>query len=158
MKVILGPLVLCQDCLKQKTYTAERHVGDEVCECGGDFCGCSSCNETLQALKAGKRTKEELGTQSDVLSWNENQGIKAPIECKEYYYIHKNKFLECIFISNEKLTHLPENYKSDYISEYEFMYRDQSSEMNRELIETTETESVNVAMQGIPVIFLDSHY
>ncbi|MCD9491050.1 hypothetical protein GLP30_09585 [Photobacterium phosphoreum] len=170
MKVILGPLVLCQDCLKQKIYTTERHVGDELCECGGDFCGCSSCNETLQALKAGKRTKEEVGTQSDVLSWNENQGVNAPVECRKYYYIYKNKFMNSVFFSNRKLTHLPESNKQ---SDFEFdLYGDRLSELEdlisedkkydaskhqhpEALIEIQESEAVNVAMQGIPMIFLD---
>ena len=43
-----GGWVLCQDCLKVKPYTDARHDGDEPCECGGDFCGCPFCQETIK--------------------------------------------------------------------------------------------------------------
>ncbi len=42
--------VLCQDCLKVKPYTDKRHDSDEQCECGGDFCGCDSCNQDANRL------------------------------------------------------------------------------------------------------------
>jgi len=41
--------VLCQDCLKVKDYTDERHNEAELCECGGQLCGCRDCND--KALK-----------------------------------------------------------------------------------------------------------
>jgi len=42
--------VLCQDCLKAKPYTDKRHDSEEQCECGGDFCGCDSCNQDADRL------------------------------------------------------------------------------------------------------------
>lgn len=36
---------LCQDCLKVYSYTDARHNEDEFCSCGGQLCGCLSCNE-----------------------------------------------------------------------------------------------------------------
>lgn len=67
--------VLCQDCLKLKPYTDARHASEEQCECGGDFCGCLHCQETLEALKAGKTKAEDLGTISDVHGWTP-EGVK----------------------------------------------------------------------------------
>ncbi len=67
--------VLCQDCLKVKDFTDERHNGEEACECGGDFCGCEGCIETINDLLAGKRSAEELDTQCDIEHWTEQDGI-----------------------------------------------------------------------------------
>ncbi|AGB11013.1 TPA: hypothetical protein ACPVYA_004298 [Vibrio parahaemolyticus] len=61
--------VLCQDCLKLKPYTDARHRSEEQCECGGDFCGCLSCQETITALQAGKTKASELGTINDIHGW-----------------------------------------------------------------------------------------
>ncbi|WP_318515030.1 hypothetical protein ACN08P_11120 [Photobacterium leiognathi subsp. mandapamensis] len=79
------------------------------------------------------------------------------IGCRKHYYIHKNKFLECSFASNEKLTHLPESYEKDYSDEYDHQYVNQSSEISRELVEISEASAVNLGMQGIRMIFLDQH-
>lgn len=46
---MFGKYVLCQDCLKVKPFSVARHNSDELCECGGDFCGCEDCND--DALK-----------------------------------------------------------------------------------------------------------
>ena len=46
---IFNPLVICQDCLKVESYTDDKHDGVITCLCGGDFCGCFSCN--LHAFK-----------------------------------------------------------------------------------------------------------
>ncbi|MGL5267594.1 MAG: hypothetical protein ACRC9E_15465 [Plesiomonas shigelloides] len=67
--------VLCQDCLRVRAYTVARHNTDEQCQCGGDFCGCESCAETISGLRAGKRLASELGLRSDVESWNAHDGI-----------------------------------------------------------------------------------
>tara|TARA_R110001599_G_scaffold343441_1_gene566043 strand:- start:1707 stop:1949 length:243 start_codon:yes stop_codon:yes gene_type:complete len=67
--------VLCQDCLKVKDFSQRRHNSEEPCECGGDFCGCESCIETINDLVAGKRSAEELGTQCDIEHWTEQDGI-----------------------------------------------------------------------------------
>ncbi|MGF1761022.1 hypothetical protein L4D76_24480 [Photobacterium sagamiensis] len=66
--------VLCQDCLKQKPYTDARHNSEEQCECGGDFCGCLCCIETLDKLKAGETKAEILGTKRDVHGWTAEGG------------------------------------------------------------------------------------
>ncbi|MGL5343469.1 MAG: hypothetical protein ACRC9O_02220 [Plesiomonas sp.] len=62
--------MLCQDCLRVRPYSAAGHAGDEHCECGGDFCGCESCLETISGLRAGKRLASELDLRSDVKSWD----------------------------------------------------------------------------------------
>ena len=46
---IFNSLVICQDCLKVERYTDDKHHGVITCLCGGDFCGCFSCN--LHAFK-----------------------------------------------------------------------------------------------------------
>lgn len=43
--------VICQDCSNIKNYTTKRHNSDEICECGGDFCGCNYCNEKIKKGK-----------------------------------------------------------------------------------------------------------
>ncbi|HCE2054011.1 TPA: hypothetical protein NGS83_003920 [Vibrio parahaemolyticus] len=42
--------VLCQDCLKVSIYSDTRHNEDELCSCGGQFCGCSSCDSQAQKI------------------------------------------------------------------------------------------------------------
>jgi len=45
---MLGPHVVCQDCLHTDLFTAAKHDGDEQCSvCNGDFCGCESCNAEI---------------------------------------------------------------------------------------------------------------
>lgn len=63
----LGPLVLCQDCLAVASYTEARHVGDEKCTCGGEFCGCASCNQDASRLQGGEVTKEQLAAECAVV-------------------------------------------------------------------------------------------
>lgn len=67
--------VLCQDCLRVRDYTKARHMGDEQCECGGDFCGCPDCVHTINALLAGERSAEDIGCNNDIGEWNEEDGI-----------------------------------------------------------------------------------
>ena len=67
--------VLCQDCLRVKDFTNDRHSGAEKCECGGDLCGCPECVETLNALLAGKRKAGEIGCLVDIKEWSEGHGI-----------------------------------------------------------------------------------
>ena len=38
-------LMLCQDCLQVRPYSESAHFGEWRCHCGGDFCGCNSCND-----------------------------------------------------------------------------------------------------------------
>lgn len=56
----LGPFVLCQDCLAVADYTDARHLNEEKCACGGDFCGCNTCNDDAERLQCGEITKQEL--------------------------------------------------------------------------------------------------
>ncbi|TOG40353.1 hypothetical protein [Vibrio parahaemolyticus] len=44
--------VLCQDCLKVSIYSDARHNEDELCTCGGQFCGCSHCNAQAEQIVA----------------------------------------------------------------------------------------------------------
>lgn len=67
--------VLCQDCLRVRDYTHERHNEIELCQCGGQFCGCPSCVDTINALISGKRKADEVGCTRDLNSWNEQDGI-----------------------------------------------------------------------------------
>ena len=67
--------VLCQDCLKVKPFTAERHEGIENCECGGDLCGCGSCTDTIAILKTGKLKKKHTGLTQDLEKWSAKNGV-----------------------------------------------------------------------------------
>lgn len=66
--------VLCLDCLKVKDFTYERHLGKELCECGGEFCGCEECMHTVKMLKKGYRKADEIGCMNDVKYWTEDKG------------------------------------------------------------------------------------
>jgi len=61
---------LCQDCL--------RGTRGEICECGGDVCGCNDCREVLQLLEDGCRDWKRLGLRSSIdgLSWSKSQGLE----------------------------------------------------------------------------------
>jgi len=67
-------LVLCQDCLRVREYTLAKHLGDEPCECGGDFCGCDACIKTINSLVAGKRKAHEVNCENDITAWNPQDG------------------------------------------------------------------------------------
>lgn len=69
-------IALCQDCLKVKPYSTKRHLGEELCECGGEFCGCSGCVDTAKKLRRGKRKAWELGTRVDIEKWCPETGIR----------------------------------------------------------------------------------
>lgn len=68
--------VLCQDCLCAREFTAARHDGDELCECGGDFCGCGSCQNLYRKLIKGQRKASELGTNTDIWRWSSERGAR----------------------------------------------------------------------------------
>ena len=71
-----GPYVLCQDCLRILCFSHDLHVGKQKCVCGGDFCGCPSCNSTVQLLFKGFLTSEALHIRHDLASWTpENGGV-----------------------------------------------------------------------------------
>ncbi len=46
-------LCLCQDCLMIASYSDERHDGIQPCKCGGDYCGCSYCQDFISTLFHG---------------------------------------------------------------------------------------------------------
>ena len=52
VRIKMPKYVLCQDCLKVLPYTDERHDEDELCSCGGQFCGCGDCNKAAQEKPA----------------------------------------------------------------------------------------------------------
>lgn len=69
--------VLCGDCLCVRDYTDARHEGDEPCVCGGEFCGCEYCTDTINALQAGKRKAREIGCKHDIGHWTAAEGTRA---------------------------------------------------------------------------------
>lgn len=48
---------LCQNCLKIYPYSDDRHSEKELCSCGGQLCGCPSCDEQAQNLYTKKLVK-----------------------------------------------------------------------------------------------------
>lgn len=42
--------VLCRECSRVSSYSDERHNGSELCDCGGNFCGCSYCNSSAHKI------------------------------------------------------------------------------------------------------------
>ena len=74
VKITAFTKVLCQDCLRVRDYTEARHEGEESCECGGDFCACEFCTESINALFAGKRKAKDIGCYNDIEEWNEKDG------------------------------------------------------------------------------------
>ena len=55
--------VLCQDCLNVYPFTDARHNEEEFCFCGGQLCGCSSCDsdaaKIVQAGVVGDESKSQ---------------------------------------------------------------------------------------------------
>ena len=37
--------ILCMACLGVEKFTDEKHEGNVNCHCGGEFCGCSGCED-----------------------------------------------------------------------------------------------------------------
>lgn len=67
-------MVLCQNCLKVKFFTDDRHLGVELCECG-----CQDCVSTIEALRSGKRKADDILCQSDIEQWSEAGGVGGPL-------------------------------------------------------------------------------
>lgn len=53
-------LMLCQDCLHVRPYCESGHFGDYRCHCGGDFCGCTSCNDFAHGQGADFEKRQAL--------------------------------------------------------------------------------------------------
>ena len=66
--------VLCGDCLRVSAYSDAKHGGELLCDCGGEFCGCEDCVETIRALANGARRAEEIGCKHDLNSWSPDTG------------------------------------------------------------------------------------
>lgn len=45
-------VVLCQDCLAISPYTDKKHMNEEDCKCGGEWCGCGFCQDTAAEIIA----------------------------------------------------------------------------------------------------------
>ena len=140
MKVIIEPFGVASEPLKTTESNDQINLSDFEFDLYGD-----RLSEMDDFISEDKKHVAIEMSEPDVPN----------IECRKHYYIYKNKFLECTFASNKKLTHLPESYKKDYVDEYDFLYVNQSSEISRELVEISEDGAVNIAMQGIPMMFLD---
>ncbi len=71
--------VLCQDCLRVEAFTPERHQGTELCDCGGEYCGCHACEETIKKLEQGERQSGALGLRAGVcvIEWTSAEGAKV---------------------------------------------------------------------------------
>lgn len=68
--------VLCQDCLCLRSFSDRRHDAIDRCgNCGGEFCGCPSCQSTIKLLKKGCLDSDLLGLTFDIESWNAKRGI-----------------------------------------------------------------------------------
>lgn len=68
--------VLCQDCLRLRSFTDDRHSGKERCFCGGEFCGCDACQYVGRLLRKGIRTADLLMTNFDIGRWSAKRGTK----------------------------------------------------------------------------------
>lgn len=73
---------LCQDCLRAPTFSSiaeldAAHQEQLTCPCGGAYCACGSCLQTLEALEAGKRSAKECGLQHDITDWTAEGGVIA---------------------------------------------------------------------------------
>ncbi|WP_265466473.1 hypothetical protein [Aeromonas salmonicida] len=66
--------VLCQDCLRLSIYSREKHCEQELCQCGGQWCGCENCNEQALLLLRGERDQNKLGLQVPISSWSPVNG------------------------------------------------------------------------------------
>ncbi len=75
-------IVLCQDCLAIAPYTNARHQEREFCVCGGQWCGCASCNETAAKLLSGVRDGQELGLveTGKLKNWDASNGTRPTDE------------------------------------------------------------------------------
>lgn len=45
-----------------------------ICQCGGQWCGCESCNEQALMLLSGERDQNKLGLQVPISSWSPVNG------------------------------------------------------------------------------------
>ena len=50
--------MLCQDCHNVADFNQLAHEGRMTCRCGGEWCGCDSCNAEAWKLVKPKETNE----------------------------------------------------------------------------------------------------
>lgn len=79
LKVIkMIKFMMCQDCLKVMDFDAKGHNEEYFCSCGGQLCGCSSCNDSANLLLNGVRDSSKLGLRiKGKISWTKELGIKS---------------------------------------------------------------------------------
>ena len=70
--------MLCQDCLCIRPYTY-RQEGIELCDCGGELCGCEICRMPIIKLLKGERERRKIfdygaGT---LPWWNPRHGLNG---------------------------------------------------------------------------------
>ncbi|WP_429211325.1 hypothetical protein [Aeromonas veronii] len=66
--------VLCQGCLRTSICSKEKQYGMELCQCGGQWCGCANCHETISKLLKGERDCNKLGLQVPISAWSPVDG------------------------------------------------------------------------------------
>lgn len=86
---LFGSKVLCQDCLSVKDFTAERHNEDELCECGGAFCGCAGCNDYIEQSHLEKSHAGVMGRIIEL--WSDADSFGGWNDLRDY----------CFYISQE---------------------------------------------------------
>lgn len=73
--------MLCQDCLAISPIENDALNGKKHCVCGGEWCSCYDCQETIFLLRIGVRDPRRLGLQDHItepISWDPDFGCKYP--------------------------------------------------------------------------------
>ena len=65
--------VLCQSCLRVLDYTDKRQDGEELCVCGGEFCGCVFCAGTIRELFTGSPPRHLMF--NSIKGWTAKNGV-----------------------------------------------------------------------------------
>jgi len=81
--MIMNREMLCQDCLRVLPFDQAGHDEDYFCRCGGQWCGCKGCQETIARLRAGEWRGSMLGLTVDLRDWSEKDGAK-PAETSQW--------------------------------------------------------------------------
>ena len=79
IKITTPLFMLCQNCLRVSDYDPAGHNEEYFCKCGGQWCGCDSCNDTAEQLNNGERDSKKLYLQGDheIIEWSKEDGIKG---------------------------------------------------------------------------------
>lgn len=73
-----APLMLCQDCLQVRPYCEFGHFGYYRCDCGGDFCGCTSCNDFAHGQGADFAKRQALEAANE-----KPEPVRSPAACRQ---------------------------------------------------------------------------